>query len=200
MKYLVSNGCSLTAQGVKEKGWDDLLGKNLGVEKVHKLSESGSSNDGIFRRTYNWLISSDIVKDSMVVIQLTDLSRIEWYYHNQNLKYKTVTFDSSDDEKYYRKEWLANHYSDEFQYNHLFRNIIGLQNTFIQNKIPYLFFVGFDNEYVKEIESSSLLSHERFFDKRFYNGEYGYPTEKAHEEYSNILFEHINKHGLLSYD
>ena len=28
----------------------------------------------------------------------------------------------------------------------------------------------------------------------------GYPTEKDHEEYSNILFEHINKHGLLSYD
>ena len=75
MKYLVSNGCSLTAQAVKEKGWDDLLGKNLGVEKVHELSESGSSNDGIFRRTYNWLISSDIVKDSMVVIQLTDLSK-----------------------------------------------------------------------------------------------------------------------------
>ena len=53
---------------------------------------------------------------------------------------------------------------------------------------------------MKEIESSSLLSHERFFDKRFYTGEYGYPTEKRHEEHSNILFEHINKHGLLSYD
>ena len=200
MKYLVSNGCSLTAQAVKEKGWDDLLGKNLGVEKVHELSESGSSNDGIFRRTYNWLISSDIVKDSMVVIQLTDLSRIEWYYHNQNQKYKTVSFDSSDDEKYYRKEWLANHYSDEFQYGHFFRNIIGLQNTFIQNKIPYLFFVGFGNQYMEEIKSCSLLLQERFFGKKFYDNQLGYPTEKDHEEYSNILFEYINKHGLLSYD
>ena len=53
---------------------------------------------------------------------------------------------------------------------------------------------------MEEIKSCSLLLQERFFGKKFYDNQLGYPTEKDHEEYSNILFEYINKHGLLSYD
>ena len=57
ISHLVVNGCSFTyCQGLESpntQGWPALLAKKLNVPVVN-LAAPGSSNDGIYRRTYDY--------------------------------------------------------------------------------------------------------------------------------------------------
>ena len=94
LKYLVVNGCSFSRHPhepnhvrntfpsdkdyydyVFSKRYSTLLADKLNVKEVN-LSTGGSSNDRIFRTTYDWIQENkEKVKDTLFVIGLTDSLR-----------------------------------------------------------------------------------------------------------------------------
>lgn len=94
LKYLVANGCSFTRHPfepnhvrntfssdedyydyVLSNRYSKLLADKLDVEEVN-ISSGGSSNDRVFRTTYDWIQENkEKVKDTYFVIGLTDCLR-----------------------------------------------------------------------------------------------------------------------------
>jgi hypothetical protein len=96
-KYLVANGCSF----VNGDGYSDgllkppyrfstLLSKKLKCKDIN-LAQSGASNDRIIRTTFDWIENNkDKCKDTLLILGLTDVSRIELYLNELNLYLYTL--------------------------------------------------------------------------------------------------------------
>jgi len=207
MKYIYTNGCSFTAF-VKQHpligdSYGDYLCKKFNCELIDE-SKSGSSNMGIYRRIFNWLDETDfdIIKNTMVIVQLSQMARIEWWMVEFQ-KYDTVHFN-----EVYQKEWLVKHFNFDEILKSDIKLLIGLKNTFIRYKIPYLIFRSFSDYNENILEDNKLLeysSDKRFYKDNFFNNivdysDHSHPDESEHELWGNILWKYINKHGLLSYD
>ncbi len=91
-KTLFTNGCSWTWGGALEEYWitEDKrlklvwphhLGELMGMDKVVNLSLACGSNQRILRTTLDWLLSKspEELKNTIAVIQWTELSRYEYY-------------------------------------------------------------------------------------------------------------------------
>jgi len=89
-KYLVVNGCSFVhgdriysgeehreGNFINEKRFSKLLSDKLECEEVN-LSITGSSNDRIFRTTFDWINKND-VSDVCIILGLTNWGRFEFY-------------------------------------------------------------------------------------------------------------------------
>jgi hypothetical protein len=110
ISHLVVDGCSLTfCQGLEKPhvdGWPALLAKRIGVPVVN-LALGGASNDGIHRRTYDYVYKSidfykktNIQANPFYIIALTFAGRREEYfknYYNWNDKDRYYTLDLNPD-------------------------------------------------------------------------------------------------------
>lgn len=100
---LFTNGCSWTWGGSLgletrqnnkkrlESVWPHHLGELLNSERTYNLSLGCGSNDRILRTTFDWLnyIGPEALKETVAVIQFTELSRFEYYvYDNENDPYE----------------------------------------------------------------------------------------------------------------
>lgn len=96
-KTLFTNGCSWTWGGALEEYWvteeerfklvwPHHLGELMGVDNVVNLSLACGSNQRILRTTLDWLLSKspEELKDTIAVIQWTELSRYEYYVMKDN--------------------------------------------------------------------------------------------------------------------
>ncbi len=97
-KILFTNGCSWTWGGALEEYWNNdhdrlklvwphHLGKLLNSDEVINYSIACGSNQRIMRTTIDWLTSKtkEELKNSIAIIQWTELSRYEYYVaKNQN--------------------------------------------------------------------------------------------------------------------
>lgn len=92
ISHIVVDGCSLTyCQGLEKPhidGWPALLAKRIGVPVIN-LALGGSGNDGIQRRTFNYVYKSlDYYKNNNIdsnpfyIIGLTWAGRREEYFEN----------------------------------------------------------------------------------------------------------------------
>lgn len=94
---LFTNGCSWTWGGGLDEYWqtenDRLelvwphhLGNLLGITDIVNLSIGSGSNQRILRTTLNWLLSKtpEELKNTIAVIQWTELSRYEYYVPKRN--------------------------------------------------------------------------------------------------------------------
>lgn len=86
---LLSNGCSFTwGAGLAEDRRQDLVYPKLISDKLKRelvnLSIGCSSNQRIFRTTYDWIIkqSKKNLRNTLAIIQLTEESRYEYYIPN----------------------------------------------------------------------------------------------------------------------
>ena len=88
---LLTNGCSFTwGAGLdddkrEEQIYSKLLSDRLN-RKLVNLSIGCSSNQRIFRTTFNWLSkqSKKDLRNTLAIIQLTEESRYEYYVHDSN--------------------------------------------------------------------------------------------------------------------
>lgn len=86
---LLTNGCSFTwGAGLDDDKREEQIYSKLLSDKLNRklvnLSIGCSSNQRIFRTTFNWLTkqSKKDLRNTLAVIQLTDESRYEYYVHN----------------------------------------------------------------------------------------------------------------------
>lgn len=80
ISHLVTNGCSFTyCQGLYDppnEGWPKLLADKLGVPVVN-LGTPGSSNDGVYRRTYDYFYKN-LPNDSKPFYVIAMTMNIRW--------------------------------------------------------------------------------------------------------------------------
>ena len=91
-KYLVTNGCSFVAgDGYTSRSFkpphrfSTLLSEKLKCKDIN-LAQTGASNDRIVRTTFDWIENNkDKCKDTLLILGLTDVSRMELYLNEVNL-------------------------------------------------------------------------------------------------------------------
>jgi len=89
---LLANGCSWTFGSFDEWTdhvaahrqqwlWPYFLAERMGYEQSVNLAEGCGSNQRIIRTTFDWLAeqTADTLKETVAVIQLTDVARYEYY-------------------------------------------------------------------------------------------------------------------------
>lgn len=127
---LFTNGCSWTwGSGLElwtagnhdrrlQLVWPYHLGKLLSAEQVVNLAEGCGSNQRVLRTTYDWLISQskEVLRETTAVIQLTQLSRFEFYepitqeqYENLPGQWVKVNANSISGDSIYRSKWDKDH-------------------------------------------------------------------------------------------
>ena len=101
-KTLLANGCSWTAGGgldnihnpykLESILWPHQLSKLLNYDNCVNLSAGCGSNQRIVRTTFNWLTSQDseTLKNTIAVIQWTELSRYEYYHTTNDNQYEDI--------------------------------------------------------------------------------------------------------------
>lgn len=145
ISHLVTNGCSFTyCQGLWDppvEGWPRLLADKLGVPVVN-IAIPGSSNEGVYRRTYDYFYKNKINNSKpFYVIAMTQLSRREEYIiENRNGPLHDFQIMSASDNHPLSKEIYRN--MDEKGYCIMqFKKLMQWQsliNMFEAHNTPYL--------------------------------------------------------------
>lgn len=144
VSHLLVNGCSFTyGQGLDDpinRSWPALVAKKLGIPLVN-LSFPGSSNQGIRRRTYEYLFSSTCVGSPLAITALTMYSRLEaWYNRRADLAnhYATIEYHGRKIKKDpYTESYMLN-YNEENFVRQTMIDTLALKSLFESKNIPYL--------------------------------------------------------------
>jgi hypothetical protein len=146
---LVTFGCSFTyGQGLNDRNkesWTALLANKIGL-KGKNFGEQGSGNEN----TLNLLIDLlDFYNNSLVIISLTSLSRIEFINAgSRKAIFRTMPLQYIPDENPYKKfvdQFFDRYFDEEYYYLKYLRIIISLQEILKSRQIPYIMFEGFGN-------------------------------------------------------
>ena len=129
------NGCSYT--------WGDELSNRyaerysrvvceaLGAKSEINIAVNGRSNDAIARTTMKWFLSGN--RCDLAVIQWTLISRFE-SFNEQQEEYVNLTVQQKEWKSFY-----ADYYHDRIGVDHLWKNVVLLEQYFIKHNIPYVF-------------------------------------------------------------
>lgn len=144
--HLVVNGCSWTyCQGLKNpeiQGWPRLLADKLGI-KVINLAIPGSSNDGIHRRTYEYVINNlPTGSKPFFVLAWSQYWRQEgWYeffdgksYQDYHIVFKPTKYENLDE---YQREMIV-HWNEENHFRKTMLHKASLISLFQSLNIPYV--------------------------------------------------------------
>jgi hypothetical protein len=166
-KLLYVNGCSHTA-GTEiamkyrlDLTWPNLLAKHLDYNLIDE-SECGKSNDNIFRTTIEYVLSSSIPPDK-VVIQFTDVERFEINKKGMNPRSKDPGIEKYLPfiEDYFELNVNKREISTEYSHK-LINQIYSLENIFKEHAIEdytFLIWRKIDENYItyKFINKSKII-------------------------------------------
>ena len=214
--------------------WFFLLAEKLSY-KWENLAYGGHGNDYIYETTLDYFmkIPKKDWPNHLVVIGWTTYDRFriwdnyenryvycsgnqpKWSYQDEKIKRSEWEKQNKKLEKYYYKYW-ARHHNKEYQIMKTVSYIIGLQNFFENNGIPYYFFdaMGWviegsvdplrilNNQGMTSIIDNNELVNKRnwYLDESFvdvavrlnsFGADDGHPGKEAHYEFSNILYKNI---------
>ena len=218
IKYLVINGCSYSegacmypneekTQDKKYKNrFSKKLSEKLNCEEIN-ISQSGGSNDRIFRTTFDWIQKNkEKVKDTLFIIGLTGLARVDFYskhenryicgqpfYSGQSLKVITKNLNCSLDEVWGWVNFKLNYTYDEKQIIKKVERDCKLLDNYVDGNIIFFNALNKVDILINELD---FLSFDKFGKKcnswQKYTGmEVGHPKEHHHHEMAEILFKHI---------
>ena len=216
--------------------WFFLLAEKLSY-KWENLAYGGHGNDYIYETTLDYFmkIPKKDWPNHLVVIGWTTYDRFriwdnyenryvycsgnqpKWTYQDEKIKKSEWEKQNKKLEKYYYKYW-ARHHNKEYQIMKTVSYIIGLQNFFENNGIPYYFFdamgwiLGNEKEINRKILKNnqgmtSIIDNNELVNKRnwyldesfvdvadklnSFGVDDGHPGKEAHYEFSNILYKNI---------
>jgi len=144
ISHLVVNGCSFTygagLQDPRNQVWPGILANRLGLPIVN-LARSGTGNDTIHRRTYEYFYE-DIKNNNnpFYVICLSSITREE-YWSEEKRRYEGIHVHGVDygDMSPAQKNYV-NNFNIENSYRRTMLYYMSLKNLFEAHKVPYLMF------------------------------------------------------------
>jgi len=214
--------------------WFFLLAEKLSY-KWENLAWGGHGNDYIYETTLDYFmkIPKKDWPNHLVVIGWTTYDRFriwdnyenryvycsgnqpKWTYQDEKIKKSEWEKQNKKLEKYYYKYW-ARHHNKEYQIMKTVSYIIGLQNFFENNGIPYYFFdaMGWviegsvdplrilNNQGMTSIiDNNELVNKRNWYLTESFNDiavrlnsfgvDDGHPGKEAHSEFSNTLYKNI---------
>jgi hypothetical protein len=216
--------------------WFFLLAKKLSYE-WENLAYGGHGNDYIYETTLDYFmkIPKEDWPNHLVVIGWTTYDRFriwdnyenryvynsgkqpQWSYQDDKIKKSEWEKQNKKLEKYYYK-YGVRHHNEDYNIEKTISYIVGLQNFFENNGIPYYFFDGMgwilgnekeinrkilkNNEGMTSIIDNNELVNKRnwYLDESFvdvadklnsFGVDGGHPGKEAHYEFSNILYKNI---------
>jgi hypothetical protein len=216
--------------------WFFLLAKKLSYE-WENLAYGGHGNDYIYETTLDYFmkIPKEDWPNHLVVIGWTTYDRFriwdnyenryvynsgkqpQWSYQDDKIKKSEWEKQNKKLEKYYYK-YGVRHHNKDYNIEKTISYIVGLQNFFENNGIPYYFFDGMgwilgnekeinrkilkNNEGMTSIIDNNELVNKRnwYLDESFvdvadklnsFGVDDGHPGKEAHYEFSNILYKNI---------
>jgi hypothetical protein len=215
-------GCSFSEGSGLENANDKYsysLANRLQIQN-YNLAISGTSNDYIFRKTFE-LLENVIHKDDIIIIQWTHFIRFELMqkYKNINLYCNPpanlevnsdkilindcVDFENKNIEKSilneidkknskYIKEYIVNFLNEDYQYKKTKNYIKSLYSYLELNGYKHLHFFGWDDCIINEV-----LDNKKFINKSFggYTKTLGteHPDKNAHDIWSNVLYNKLEE-------
>jgi hypothetical protein len=193
--HLVVNGCSWTyCQGLDDpttQGWPALVAKELGLDVVN-LAVPGSGNDGIHRRTYEYVLKNlPTGSRPFFVIAWSQSWRQEAWYEtflgNKYQYYHTVAKPPNTKNLDEYQLPLIMHWNDEHHFRRTMLYKSSLKSLFLSQDIPYIMsdYAGDHAENVAHEKYKDLIKDELDFiyDKNhvvpFWEVTFGLPLTKC---------------------
>ena len=167
MMSLCFNGCSFTwglpqnLPNLREQRYSRLVSDHYGITEIN-IAQIGASNDGIVRRSINWLENHDV---DIFIIQFTFVERCQW-------------FDSKGNDYVIRPSMKRDEIPYKEYYKYVYTQYLGLENAY---KNMHLFDLYCKSRNQKYIPLVAELDYEYDLDcnyKKFYkcNPTRIYPT------------------------
>ena len=216
--------------------WFFLLAEKLSY-KWENLAYGGHGNDYIYETTLDYFmkIPKKDWTNHLVVIGWTTYDRFriwdnyenryvycsgikpKWSYQDEKIKKSEWEIQNKKLEFYYHK-YGHRHHNEDYNIEKTISYIVGLQNFFENNGIPYYFFDGMgwilgnekeinrkilkNNQGMTSIIDNNELVNKRnwYLDESFvdvavrlnsFGADDGHPGKEAHYEFSNILYKNI---------
>jgi len=187
---LICSGCSFTS-GYKleniELAWPHLLGKKLNLPTIN-LAKQGMGNEHVF----NTIIDSDLT-DALVVVCLTDYSRIEFIHAKSRDTFATLK-NQPPINRNFSNIFYEDFYDDEYYFNRFCRNLKLFETYMKYHNITYYMFDAWSQGKKVTNPSSNYLWHgqkDMSYIVHPHKLPDGHPNETAHEIMAETLYKII---------
>ena len=178
MSYLYVDGCSFTwgseLDNPPEENWGKLLGEKLGLPVLNN-SYQGQGNDEMFRKVYELLYLNGGSLPSIIVIQLSELTRIR-IFDDIDMKWKSASESSWDLPKktkdYYWKYYFSVYHIYHQKHNYVFDGICDINLHCLRG-------IKENQEKVKLLDLYQSIKDKKFL---LYNGDYSWNQIKTSEQ------------------
>lgn len=191
MSYLYVDGCSFTwgteLDNPPEENWGYFLGKKLGLSVINN-SYQGQGNDEMFRKVYELLYLNNKKLPSVIVIQLSELTRIR-IYDGVDMKWKSASPAAWDFPKKTQDYYWRYYYSIYQNVYYLFFQMLLFKDKCDSLGIEFYVFDGICDINLRclknieeNLEKEKLLDLYQYVkDKNFllYNGDYSWNQIKT---------------------
>ena len=194
MSYLYVDGCSFTwgseLDNPSEENWGHFLGKKLGLSVINN-SYQGQGNDEMFRKVYELLYLNGGSLPSIIVIQLSELTRIR-IFDDIDMKWKSASSAAWDLPKKAKDYYWKYYFSVYQNVYYLFFQMLLLKDKCDSLGIEFYVFdgicdinLGYLKQIQERIKKEKLLDlYQEVKDKNFllYNGDYSWNQIKSNEK------------------
>ena len=208
MSYLYVDGCSFTwgteLDNPPEENWGYFLGKKLGLSVINN-SYQGQGNDEMFRKVYELLYLNSGSLPSIIVIQLSELTRIR-IFDDIDMKWKSASPAAWDFPKKTQDYYWRYYYSIYQNVYYLFFQMLLFKDKCDSLGIEFYVFDGICDINLRclknieeNLEKEKLLDLYQYVkDKNFllYNGDYSWNNINKKDKYHNANII-LNYHDLF---
>lgn len=198
------------------QAWPYHLANNIGYE-VHNMGQSGSSNAGILRRTFEELSNN---KYDLVIVGWSDPGRIEWKdaaSHAYSIWPGFVPNEKFLNQTPWRNalvEYISQYHSPEYLYQQYLIQVLSLQ-SYCQAQHIELFMLDIKNKnYYRSVGAEQHDTLENQINKEIFvgwgefgmheltislpKGPGGHPLERGHKKIANELTKYIRNRSRIS--
>lgn len=143
VSHIVTNGCSFTYGAGLDKptdAWPFVLGSKFGIDTVN-IARSGSGNDRIFRRTYEYFYE-DIRNNNhpLYVIMFSAINRQDRWLEDSK-RYAIINPNDTHDPV--SKDFVYNSNKVTFYRQYMLYRM-ALKNLFEAHNVPYIFYLAME--------------------------------------------------------
>lgn len=155
------------------KVWPEKLSHLLKVRPINN-AHAGSSNDGIVRRTINYLLQllqEYPPEEILVIIGFSSPERKDFYYkHNKSAGWDVIypldNFQNSQEREDFKKNYVKIYWNEE-EYLTRYLNSVLYLHTFLKTKnIDHIFFNAFYQDDTSKLNSKSFLKMIKRFEEK----------------------------------